>query len=189
MMTVVKDRHRVPGRTSNSYRLGYGTAGSRGPLQSRLDVRANPTSNRAVAAARGVHRGLWTTLPLLTERPTLSHMSSKRIPDDDFYIDANGCLTERVNLGGQDVIVHYDDIPESDVTSINGIRCTTALRTVIDLAPELEAPELRKIVRDCLDRRLFTPEEAMARIAKPDMLNRPGARLLRQVLGGPSGMA
>jgi hypothetical protein len=115
-------------------------------------------------------------------------MSSKRIPDDDFYVDANGCLTECVTIDGQDVIVHYDDIPESDITSINGLRCTTALRTVIDLAPELEKAELEQIVRDCLDRRLFNPEEAMARIAKPDMLNRPGAKLLGQILGGPSGM-
>lgn len=116
-------------------------------------------------------------------------MSSKRIPADDFYVDANGCLTERVTTNGLDVVVHYDDIPESDITTINGIRCTTPLRTVIDLAPELETPELKQIVRDCLDRRLFTVEEAMARVAEPDMLTRPGAKLLRQVVGDPSGMA
>ena len=78
---------------------------------------------------------------------------------------------------------------ESDIASIDGLRCTTALRTVIDLAPELESAVLKRIVRDCLDRRLFTPEEAMARVAQPDMLTRPGAKLLRQVLGGPSGVA
>ena len=122
-----------------------------------------------------------------TERPTLSSVSSKRIPDDGFSVDANGCLTECVTTHGLDVIVHYDDIPESDVTSINGVRCTTALRTIIDLAPELEAPELKQIVRDCLDRRLFTVEEAMARVAEPDMLTRSGAKLLRQVVGDPSG--
>jgi hypothetical protein len=85
------------------------------------------------------------------------------------------------------MIVHYDDIPESDITTIDGLRCTTALRTVIDLAPELETAELMQIVRDCLDRRLFTPEEAMARVAKPDMLTRHGAKLLRQVVDGHRG--
>jgi hypothetical protein len=115
-------------------------------------------------------------------------MSSTPIPDDDFYIDANACLTERVNTGGLEMIVHYDDIPESDITSINGLRCTTALRTVIDLAPELEGAELEQIVRDSLDRRLFTVAEAMARVSEPDMLNRPGAKLLRRLLGGPNGM-
>jgi hypothetical protein len=108
---------------------------------------------------------LWTTQFLATERPTLSSMPSNRIPDDDFYI------------------------PESDITTIDGLRCTTALRTVIDLAPELETTELKLIVRDCLDRQLFTPAEAMARVAQPDMLTRPGAELLRQLLSGPCGMA
>lgn len=102
--------------------------------------------------------------------------------NDDVYVDVNGCLTERVVMDGHDVIVHYDDVPESDITSIDGIRCTTALRTVIDIAPELDRTELERMVRECLDRRLFTPEEAMERVAKPDMLTRLGARLLRQVV-------
>ncbi len=102
--------------------------------------------------------------------------------NDDIYVDANGCLTERVTMNGQDVIVHYDDIPESDITSIRGIRCTTALRTVIDIAPELDRTELEQMVRECLDRRLFTPEEAIERVAKPDMLARVGAKLVRHVV-------
>jgi hypothetical protein len=101
---------------------------------------------------------------------------------DDFSVDANGFLTERVVLGGQDVIVHYAEIPESDITTVHGIRCTTALRTVIDIAPEIDPPDLERIVRDCLERRLFSHGEAMARIAEPDMLTRPGAQLLRQAL-------
>jgi hypothetical protein len=105
--------------------------------------------------------------------------------NDDVGIDANGCLTERVAVDGQDVIVHYDDIPESDITSINGIRCTTALRTVIDVAPELDRTELEQMVRHCLDRRLFTPEGAMERVAKPDMLTRLGAKLVRQIVSRP----
>jgi hypothetical protein len=78
-------------------------------------------------------------------------------PDDSIYVDANGCPAEHVVLDGQDVIVHYDDIPDSDITTVHGLRCTTPLRTVIDIAPETSA-------------------------AEPDMLSRPGARLLRQVL-------
>lgn len=101
---------------------------------------------------------------------------------DDMYLDANGCLAERMTLGGQEVIVHYDDIPESDITTIDGIRCTTALRTVIDIAPQIDAAELERVVRDCLDRKLFSIGEALARITKPDMAYRPGAQLLRRVL-------
>jgi hypothetical protein len=85
-------------------------------------------------------------------------------------------------LDGQDIIVHYDDITDSDITSVDGIPCTTPLRTVIDIAPETEAAELERIVRHCLNRRLFSREEAIARTAEPDRLSRPGAQLLRQVL-------
>jgi hypothetical protein len=103
-------------------------------------------------------------------------------PDGSSYVDANRCLTEHVVLDGQDIIVHYDDIPDSDITSVDGIPCTTPLRTVIDIAPETAGAELEQIVEHCLDRRLFSREEAMARIAEPDMLSRPGAQILRQVL-------
>jgi hypothetical protein len=55
---------------------------------------------------------------------------------------------------------------------------------VIDLAPELNIAQLHRIVQDCLDRHLFTVEEARARLAQPDMLERAGAKLLGQVLPG-----
>jgi hypothetical protein len=45
--------------------------------------------------------------------------------DDLLHVDANGCMTQRVLLDGQEVVVHYDDIPDSDITSVDGIphRC------------------------------------------------------------------
>ena len=103
-------------------------------------------------------------------------------PGDDVYFDANGCLAERVRLGDQLVVVHYADVPAEDLTVVQGIPCTTALRTVIDLAPECEPGELERIVRDALDRGLFSIDEARARLAKPDMRSRPGAVVLRRVL-------
>jgi hypothetical protein len=106
--------------------------------------------------------------------------------DGSFYVDANGCLAERVLLDGQEVIVHYDDIPDSDITSVGGIPCTTPLRTVIDIAPETDGAELERVVRYCLERRLFSREEALARIAQPDMIRRPGAQLVLQALNRPT---
>lgn len=102
--------------------------------------------------------------------------------NDEMYVDANGCLTEVVALGGQVVVVHYDDIPESDITTVRGLRCTTPLRTAIDIAPETSQAELKRIVRDFLDRGLFTVEEALTRLAQPDMASRRGAELLRRAL-------
>jgi hypothetical protein len=106
-----------------------------------------------------------------------------RFSHDDIYVDANGALTERTRVDGVEVIVHYDDVPAKDVTTVNGIPCTTALRTVIDLAPELDAAELRRAVDDCLERRLFTVQEARARLSEPDMANRLGASLVRALVG------
>ena len=102
--------------------------------------------------------------------------------DDQIWFDSNGVLTERRWLGGQEVIVHYDDIPEKDLTTVDGIPCTTALRTVIDLAPDYDDAQLALAVHSCLDRQLFTVEEARARLREPDMADRPGAKLLRRLL-------
>ena len=105
---------------------------------------------------------------------------------EDIYFDSNGALTERTWIGGTEVIIHYEDIPDTDITTVHGIRCTTPIRTVIDLATDLEPAELLDMVDDCLRRRLFTLEEAWARLAEPDMLERPGAVILRAALPRPT---
>lgn len=87
-----------------------------------------------------------------------------------------------LSVGGESVIVHYDDVPSSDLTTFKGIPCTTALRTVIDVACEVEPHDLAVMVRDCLDRQLFTVEEAYRRLGQPDMVDRRGAHRLRSVL-------
>lgn len=84
--------------------------------------------------------------------------------------------------GGVEVIVHYEDVPDSDITVIDGIPCTTALRTVIDLAPELEIAHVASMVADCLGRGLFTIEEAWMRLSEPDMAARRGAEIVRRFL-------
>ena len=103
-------------------------------------------------------------------------------PDEPFWIDQNGDLTERRWIGGLEVIVHHADIPPDDMTVVQGVPCTTALRTVIDIAVDHEPARLAVIVQDCLDRRLFTVDEARARLARADMANHPGAELLRRAL-------
>jgi len=41
---------------------------------------------------------------------------------------------------------------------------------------------LELAVNDCLERGLFTVEEALARIAEPDMVTRSGAHLVLELL-------
>jgi hypothetical protein len=109
-------------------------------------------------------------------------------PFDPIHITVRGPARppELKWLGGQPVLVHYDNMPAKDITTVRGIPCTTALRTVIDLAPDVDRRHLERMVTDCLDRRLFTVEEAKARLDEDDMLTRPGTQLLRTVLGLPA---
>ncbi len=102
-------------------------------------------------------------------------------------VDANGVPTARMWIGEQEVIVHYADIPDSDITTVDGIRCTTALRTVIDLAVELGPDDLGVTIDDALRRELFTVDEAWERLGRPDLATHPGAELVRRVLPYVSG--
>lgn len=100
----------------------------------------------------------------------------------DSWIDANGNLRERTIIGGQEVIVIYDDIPESDITTIDGLRVTTTVRTLIDVASEVDAGELDRMVQHALDHGLCTREEIVTRCSEPDLRSRPGARRLLGLL-------
>jgi len=101
---------------------------------------------------------------------------------EDFYIHERGWPVERRCIAGHPVKLHYRDVPESDITTLDGIRLTTPLRTIIDLAPDVGMDHLEIMVRDCLKRRLFTVEDAFARMRQPDMADDPGAAALWQLL-------
>ena len=100
----------------------------------------------------------------------------------DTWIDGGGYFTERKLVGGHEVIVHHADIPDSDITVVRGIPVTTVVRTLIDCAPDMPRLEFVRMVRRALDRRLFRPFEAYARIAAPDMESHTGAPILGEVL-------
>ena len=101
--------------------------------------------------------------------------------DDDspYGVDGNGLLTERRILDGMEVIIHYNDVPESDITTVGGIRCTNALRTFIDVACDMTPDDLVFSIRDALQRQLFSLDDAHRRLAAPDMADYRGAHLVR----------
>lgn len=97
-------------------------------------------------------------------------------------VDGNDGLVELRTIGDQQIRVHYGNVPESDVTTAHGFRCTTALRTAIDIACDTDRAELKAFARMCLERGHFTIDEAASRIAEPDMAAHRGAAILRETL-------
>lgn len=74
-----------------------------------------------------------------------------------------------VRPAGLPVVIRRAEYPETDITTLNGVRCTTALRTIIDVAVDLSRQDLHLLFSDALDRGLFTLEDARRRLAEPDM--------------------
>lgn len=97
-------------------------------------------------------------------------------------VDGNGLLMTQRSVGGIDVVVRHADFPDSDITERYGIPVTTALRTAIDVAPDLEPGDLRAMVDDFLGRGLFTLDEAWERLGRPDMETYAGAEIMRRLL-------
>lgn len=122
-------------------------------------------------------------VPIELSLPTVRMADPPGVLIDGPFPDANGDPTEiRLLDTGCEATIHYVDLPERDVSEVNGIPCTTALRTVIDLASSVDAEALRRMVDDALRRGLFTVDEARARLGEPDMAERTGARLVAEVL-------
>lgn len=101
---------------------------------------------------------------------------------EPYGIDADGNPMGRGFVGGEEVIVHFADVPDSDLTVLNGIPCTTAVRTVIDCAPYSSPERIRAMVDDAVARRLFTLDELWCRLDQPDMHDRPSAEIVRRAL-------
>jgi hypothetical protein len=97
-------------------------------------------------------------------------------------VDGNGDVMGRASVGGTTVIVHFGDYPDTDVTTVRGIPCTTAERTIIDLATTFEEHHFREVVLDALERGIVTEERLWARLDQPDMRVHVGAEILRQLL-------
>ena len=70
--------------------------------------------------------------------------------------------------------------PEKDLSEVDGVPCTTALRTIIDIAPDYPAENVARMVADALRRNLFTVAEALERTAEPDLVDDVGAVVVRE---------
>lgn len=98
------------------------------------------------------------------------------------YRDHNGTEVEVRHMGAIELHVRRVTYPPQDLTVVDGIRTTTALRTVIDIASGVTPADLLAMLADALGKGIFDVVEARRRIAEADLVNHPGARALGAVL-------
>jgi len=84
------------------------------------------------------------------------------------------------SMGDDRIVIYYRTIPDKDLTEVGGIPCTTALRTIIDIAPDCPPENVARMVTDALRRNLFTIAEALERTSEDDLSGDFGALLVRE---------
>jgi hypothetical protein len=135
-----------------------------------------PSWRQAVRAVLLSHEGYasgshWTALTLLGSAPsTISE-----------FIHVSADTPHRISLSG--VVGHRSGVLEvGDVTTRYGMRCTSPLRTVIDLSGPMSVAELGKVVDDFLRRNLLKLEELRERVDRTRPAPGRSVATLRQVL-------
>lgn len=155
--------------------------------------------SRAVAAGRliRVFRGVyamgpgpsgddWLLAALLATGPAaaVSHRPSAAVLG---LLAWNGRLidvtvpTRSGRVGSGRIRLHRAALPEEEVVQRNGLRLTSASRTIVDLAGS-EPFALERVIREASGRGLLSVEGIEAVIASAP--NRPGTRALRRALRG-----
>ncbi len=136
------------------------------PPSWRQAVRAVLVSHERYLA--GSH---WTALTLLGVAPsTISEL---------IHVIAD--TAHRVSLDG--VVGHRSGVlEEGDLITRDGMRCTSPLRTVIDLSGPMSATELGKVVDEFLRRKLLGLEELRERVDRTRPAPGRSVATLRQVL-------
>jgi hypothetical protein len=125
-----------------------------------------------LSCGAGVAASLWTALRLL----------GGRVPDDRLDgIHVSGALNRMVRMNG---VVHHRSgtFVDADFVTRGQMRCTSGLRTVIDLSGSMTAKELGEVVDDLLRRKLLRLELLRDRVASLRPAPGRSVRTLRAVL-------
>ena len=113
-------------------------------------------------------------------RGIVSHESALRVHELSDVDPARLHLTvpHGVRVADPLVVLHHDNIPESDVEQRQAWRVTTPLRTLIDVAAgDLSQEQLNQAMSDALERGLATRRSVLRRSA--EVPERPALRLER----------
>lgn len=161
-------------------------------VQTRLEsgrwVRLFPAVYR-VRGAPETREQRWAAVQLWSEA-VLSHRTAAAIHGLKGFERCEALeLTSRTRLSEQPgVTAHRGVLWHSEIREVNSLRVTSVTRTLVDLAAQVTANELKDAVQDALRKKSTT----LADLEKAAARRRPGARRLRtlldelQGLGGPT---
>jgi very-short-patch-repair endonuclease len=157
---------------------------SRGSIKHRIAKgRLYPIWPGIYAMGTISRRGVWNAALLACgPEAVLSHGSAAalwQIGDEGPLIEVS--VPKRVLRRGDGLIVHRrGDFTAADVTERDGIRVTSVVRTLVDLATRLPRNELEEAINSADVGRLIDPEAL--RSALPPLKGWPGAGKLRKTL-------
>ena len=161
-LSTAQIRYRVAaGRWEQSrpgaYRIVGGTTSSLEPLAAAIGVGIGVASHRSAAAL----------LSLVDEHPPCPELTTGL--DGSHHHDA--------------VLLHRTaDLSPGDTTTVDGLRTTNAIRTVLDLGARMTVDDLLSVADRAVHLRLVHPTRLNARFAALSTKGRPGAAATREVL-------
>jgi hypothetical protein len=97
-------------------------------------------------------------------------------------VDQNGTVTMTAQLGDIEMILRHGEYPDCDVMELDGFAMTTPLRSLIDGATEISEIQTSRNLARFMALGFVTPADAWHRLAQPDMVDHPGAAVLRRLL-------
>jgi hypothetical protein len=135
-----------------------------------------PSWRQAVRAVLLLHDGYaagshWTAVTMLGSAPSTISEFIHIIADTPHRISLDGVVAHR--SGG---------LEDGDVVIRDGMRCTSPLRTVIDLSGPMSASELGKLVDEFLRRKMLGLEQLRERVDRTRPAPGRSVATLRQVL-------
>ncbi len=185
LMEKASQQHGLISREQALKHLDFSLSGITRRLQSGHWKAVRPGVYRVGAVASSWHQELMGACLWVGPEAVASHTSAAGLLKlDGVPFPAIEVTTSRArNPERTGVVVHRSQsLPAEDKTVIEGIPCTRAARTIIDLASAVDAQQLELALEDALRRRLVQVPWVYRRLRALGTTGRHGSRFLNRFL-------